>query len=459
MYNDGQKRGGRSTGGEIRARGSMEHTGKIIDVHIHVGHRSEWTQRACEVWMDTGPYVPRLFDGAGNQLPEEYGKTVKEEVWGGILIPEYSPRTAGVMPFERAEEINRLHPELVPIANLNPNFHGDLAASLEAQLAHGARAVKIHPIHGFFFANDERLYPIYERCSREGLVVMFHAGTSLFPGCKMRFADPYTFDDVISDFPDLKVVLCHGGRGFWYHIAEFLSKRFGNVYIDVSGLPPARLLDYFPSMARNSRKFLFGSDFPGVPGIRRNCEAIERLLGDGEAFRNISFQNAYDLFGFWKEGLFEVRSVDEVGAVVNDGARRYKGAIPEDCWHEPYMPRDEVASEMKRMRFYGFRKDMELLAVMGKERVKDTTLVRHAYVAMKSQRQGLGSRLLRFIEKQVDTEWLLVGTWRAASWAIDFYRKHGYEVMGNKDELLRQYWDIPDRQIETSVVLGKRMRP
>jgi predicted TIM-barrel fold metal-dependent hydrolase/GNAT superfamily N-acetyltransferase len=436
----------------------MENSERIIDVHMHVGHRFEWTQRAREVWMDTGPYVPRLFDESGSQIPEEYGRAIKEEVWGGILIPEYSPKTAGVMPFERAEAINRLHPELIPIAGINPNVHEDVMASLEGQLARGARAVKIHPIHGFFYANDERLYPVYERCSREGLVVMFHAGTSMFPGCKMRFADPYTFDDVISDFPDLRVVLCHGGRGFWYHIAEFMVRRFENVYIDVSGLPPAKLLEYFPSMARNSRKFLFGSDFPGVPGISRNCRVLRDLVRDETAFRNITFQNAYDLFGFWKEGLFEVTNPDEIGGVVNDGARRYQGAIPADCWHEPYMPAGEVTAEMKRMRFYGFRKDTELLGVMGKERILDTTLVRHAYVVMKSQRQGVGTSLLRFIEKQVETEWLLIGTWSAATWAIDFYRKHGYDLMDNKDELLRRYWDISDRQIETSVVLGKRMR-
>jgi len=275
----------------------------------------------------------------------------------------------------------------------------------------------------------------------------------------MRFADPYTFDDVISDFPDLKVVLCHGGRGFWYRIAEFLVKRFDNVFIDVSGLPPARLLEYFPSMVRNSRKFLFGSDFPGVPGIRKNCRAIAEIIGDEEAFRNISFQNAYDLFGFWKEGLFEVREPEEIAGVVNDGARRYKGAIPDDRWHEPYMPMNEVLNEMKRMRFYGYRKELELLAVMGKEQVLDTTLIRHAYVSLNCQRKGIGSKLLEFIERQVQTEWLLVGTWKAATWAVEFYRKHGYEPMGNKNELLRQYWEIPEGQVETSVVLGKRMRP
>ncbi len=430
---------------------------RLIDVHCHVGHRFEWTERARELWMDTGPYVPELYDETGQQIPQAYGDTIKKEAWAGILIPEYSPGTAGVMPFERAKAINALHPELVPIANLNPNLHADLEVSFEEQLAQGARALKIHPIHGFFFANDERLYPVYERCQREGMVVMFHAGTSVFPGCKMRFADPYTFDDVISDFPGLRIVLCHGGRGFWYHIAEFLTRRFENVYIDVSGLPPGKLLDYFPSMKRNSRKFLFGSDFPGVPGIRQNYHVIKGLLRDDEALHNIGFGNAYDLFGFWKDGLFEERNRDEILRVVNDGACKYRGVIPDDQWHEPYMTPEELACEMERMRFFGFRKDMELMGVMGKEPVRDVTLIRHAYVGTEYQRSGIGSRLLHFIEERVDTEWLLIGTWQAATWAIDFYRKHGYALMENKNELLRRYWDISDRQKETSVVLGKRM--
>jgi ribosomal protein S18 acetylase RimI-like enzyme len=231
------------------------------------------------------------------------------------------------------------------------------------------------------------------------------------------------------------------------------------VYIDISGLPPARLLDYFPSMVRNSRKFLFGSDFPGVPGIRKNCRAIARLVADEEALQNISFQNAYDLFGFWKEGLFEVREPEEIAGVVNDGARRCRGAMTDEQWHEPYMPMEEVLTEMKRMRFYGYRKELELMAVMAEERVLDATLMRHAYVSMNCQGKGIGSKLLGLLERQVQTEWLLVGIRKAATWAVGFYQKHGYELMKNKDELFRRYWEIPERQIETSVVLGKRMRP
>jgi len=274
---------------------------RIIDVHIHVGHRFEWTQTAKTIWMDSGPYVPQLYDDQERQMPKEYGEVIKREgVCGGILIPEYSPQTAGVMPFERAVEIHQVHPELIPIANLNPNVHQDPMAEFEEQLKKGARGLKIHAIHGFFYANDERLYPVYERCEKDGLPVLFHAGTTLFRGAKMRYADPYTFDDVINDFPDMTVVLCHGGRGFWYQIAEFLVKGFKNVYIDVSGLPPKNLLNYFPSMKKFSHKYLFGTDFPGVPGIRKNFDALSQLMQDDVIMERIGFQNAYDLFGFWK---------------------------------------------------------------------------------------------------------------------------------------------------------------
>jgi hypothetical protein len=453
---------------------------RIIDSHIHVGHRHEWTSLARNVWMDTGPYVPRIFDKDENQLPQEYGDVIKNEgVFAGILIPEYSPETAGVMPFERAAEINALHPELVPVAFLNPNYHRDPAESqpelaslakqelshstilleaFEKQLQMGARGLKIHPIHGYFFANDQVLYPVYEKCEREGLPVMFHAGTSLFKGSKMRYSDPYTFDDVINDFPDMKVILCHGGRGFWYQIAEFLVKNFKNTYIDISGLPPKNLLNYWPSIKKFAHKFLFGTDFPGVPGIRKNYDQVKDLIQDDAAMELIGFQNAYDLFGFWKEGIFEIKDADEIFTVVDEGSKRYKGVIPSDRYREPYMPMDELLAEMKRMRFYGFRKDLKLFGVMAKERIKDVTLMRHAYVTMEAQGKGMGSKLLAFIEKQVDTEWLLVGTWKASTWAIDFYKKHGYELMDNKDDLLRKYWNIPDRQIETSCVLGKKMK-
>jgi GNAT superfamily N-acetyltransferase len=144
--------------------------------------------------------------------------------------------------------------------------------------------------------------------------------------------------------------------------------------------------------------------------------------------------------------------------IINEAARAYEDVIPADRYHQPYMPMDELEQEMKRMTFIGWEAGTELVGVMGLEPVKDVTLIRHAYILPEWQQQGIGSRLLNHLETMVATSRLLVGTWADAYWAIDFYKKHGFTLLPDKDELLKTYWDIPERQIETSVVLGIDMR-
>ena len=145
-------------------------------------------------------------------------------------------------------------------------------------------------------------------------------------------------------------------------------------------------------------------------------------------------------------------------AIINEAARAYDGVIPADCFHQPYMAREELEREMKRVTFFGWEADGELVGVMGFEPIKDVTLVRHAYVLPQWQRQGIGSKLLNYLEQLVATPRLLVGTWAEARWAIAFYQKHGFQLLPDKDELLRTYWNIPPRQVETSVVLGKDIK-
>ena len=140
--------------------------------------------------------------------------------------------------------------------------------------------------------------------------------------------------------------------------------------------------------------------------------------------------------------------------IINEAARAYEGFIPADRYHQPYMPHDELEREMKRMTFIGWEVDGELIGVMGLEPVKDVTLIRHAYVLPGWQQAGIGSKLLGHLKGMVSTSRLLVGTWADAHWAIDFYRKHGFTLLADKDGLLKEYWDIPERQVETSVVLG-----
>lgn len=146
--------------------------------------------------------------------------------------------------------------------------------------------------------------------------------------------------------------------------------------------------------------------------------------------------------------------------IVNDAARAYRGVIPADRWHEPYMPADELEREIAEgVVFWVAEQEGRLAGVMGIQDKDDVALVRHAYVAPITQRAGVGTRLLRHVEGLSDKP-ILIGTWAAASWAIEFYRRNGYTVVPerDKDHLLRTYWTIPARQIEGSVVLAKAVR-
>ena len=147
---------------------------------------------------------------------------------------------------------------------------------------------------------------------------------------------------------------------------------------------------------------------------------------------------------------------DAILRVINDAAQAYKGVIPDDRWKEPYMSTGELKEEIEAgIRFFGGVEDDHLLGVVGIQPIKDTTLIRHAYVLTKCQKRGIGTRLLQHLISLADTPEILVGTWADATWAIRFYEKHDFELVSpeEKDRLLRTYWNIPDRQVETSVVL------
>ena len=150
----------------------------------------------------------------------------------------------------------------------------------------------------------------------------------------------------------------------------------------------------------------------------------------------------------------QASDAERIYFIINEAAKAYEGVIPADCYHQPYMPMDELGQEMKRMTFFGWEVNEELVGVMGFEAIKDVTLIRHAYVLTQWQGQGIGGKLLHYLRGLATTSRLLVGTWADAHRAIDFYQKHGFKLLLNKDELLKTYWSIPQRQIETSVVLG-----
>lgn len=142
--------------------------------------------------------------------------------------------------------------------------------------------------------------------------------------------------------------------------------------------------------------------------------------------------------------------------IINDAAQAYKRVIPVDRWKEPYMSKDELQHEMlEGVLFWGYEEDGELVGVTGIQHVQDVTHIRHAYVRTAKQNQGIGGKLLSHLRKQTIRP-ILIGTWADAIWAIHFYEKHGFQLVSleEKDQLLRKYWMIPKRQIETSVVLA-----
>ena len=148
--------------------------------------------------------------------------------------------------------------------------------------------------------------------------------------------------------------------------------------------------------------------------------------------------------------------VEPALAIINEAARAYQGVIPADCWQEPYMPGDELRAEIGAgIDFWAYEAEGTILGVMGRQPLTEVTLIRHAYVLPAAQQRGLGAQLLRHLLQGVNAP-VLVGTWAAAWWAIRFYEKHGFKLVTPlvKDRLLRRYWNISDRQVETSVVLG-----
>jgi N-acetylglutamate synthase-like GNAT family acetyltransferase len=154
----------------------------------------------------------------------------------------------------------------------------------------------------------------------------------------------------------------------------------------------------------------------------------------------------------------EERDIEIIYEIINDAAEAYRGIIPTDRWKEPYMSKDELRHEIDEgVTFWGYIEDGELLGVMGMQDVGDVTLMRHAYVRTVRRRQGIGGRLLSLLRKQTRRP-ILIGTWAAAVWAVRFYEAHGFCLVSTeeKDRLLRRYWSIPERQIETSVVLVER---
>lgn len=199
------------------------------------------------------------------------------------VAPEVIGFGPGVNQFV-ADYVKENPQRLIACGSVHPRHTKNILADVEHILRLGIRMIKIHPPHQLLYPNDyvrgvKELEIIYRAAEANGIPVMIHTGTSVFPGARNKYGDPIYVDDVAVDFPKLKILLAHGGRPLWMDTALFLVRRHANIYLDISGIPPKRLLEYFPRLAEIATKTLFGTDWPGpgVPDIKQNVEEFRSL--------------------------------------------------------------------------------------------------------------------------------------------------------------------------------------
>jgi predicted TIM-barrel fold metal-dependent hydrolase len=306
----------------------------VIDAHVHTA-RIPTLKMSWDEWtVAFSDRVPRdrLYDRSGSVIPAAFHDYLEEQgIDLAFLMAEYSPKVTGIQAVEDLLPIVEHDPMRVRfIAALNPHLHFPVRAELERQLALGAVALKLHPVHGGYPPNTRELYPAYALCEERRVPAVFHCGTSVYAGATNRYADPALIDEVARDFPDLSIVLAHGGRGWWYDAAAFLALVRPRVWIEISGLPPRRLPEYYArhDFARLAKRMIFGSDWPGAPGIGVNAQAVLALGLDRDTVERVLYRNAMELYAT-KGETYATRTdaarggpVDRAGRVQRLGGER-----------------------------------------------------------------------------------------------------------------------------------------
>jgi predicted TIM-barrel fold metal-dependent hydrolase len=271
----------------------------VVDAHIHVQPWDQFRPEAVRTMESRRADldVVRAVCSSPKALLDFLDR---EGVERAVLVNYVSPEVIGF-----TDEVNRFvgdfcrghEDRLVPVGGVHPRLSRDPAGDLERIVArHGIRVLKLHPPHQLFAMNAYRdggelpaLAALYARAAALGVPILVHTGTSVFPGARNKYGDPMALDDVAVDFPDLTLVMAHGGRPLWMETCQFLLRRHANVFMDLSGIPPKNLLDYFPRLEDLASRSLFGTDWPGpgVPGVGRNIEAFRALPLSAEAKRAI----------------------------------------------------------------------------------------------------------------------------------------------------------------------------
>jgi predicted TIM-barrel fold metal-dependent hydrolase len=270
----------------------------LVDVHLHPA-RLDTLKLPWKTWVQDfdSTELRGLYDGSAID-PVAFDELLAAEgVDIAIVLAEYSPKVTGIQAVE--DMVALAGPRVRFAANVNPHLHHPVDDEVTRQLDLGAVALKVHPVHGGFAANDRALYPAYAICAERGVPVVVHCGTSTFPGALNQYADPVLLDDVLREFRNLDIVLAHGGRGWWYDAAAFLALSNERVWIELSGLPPHRLPTYYArhNWARLTRRMIFGTDWPGIPGIASNARAVAALCPDEVTAALVLAGNAARVYG------------------------------------------------------------------------------------------------------------------------------------------------------------------
>jgi predicted TIM-barrel fold metal-dependent hydrolase len=278
----------------------------ISDMHIHiqpwrqlkpavadvmrVGKEDHWERLLA--LMDDPKALLEVMDASG--------------VWRVALINYPSPDLMGFddSTNDFAARYAEADPErILPYGGVHARFTTDPEGDVDRLIDLGIRCLKIHPPHQMYPANAyteglEALGRIYRRCEQRGLPVLVHTGTSIFPGARSKWGNPMELDDVAIDFPKLTIVMAHGGRPLWMNEAFFILRRHKNVHLELSGIPPARLLEYFPRLTDIAHKTIWGTDWPspGVHDLRKNLDAFRALPLSAEVQRGILSDNSLRLF-------------------------------------------------------------------------------------------------------------------------------------------------------------------
>jgi hypothetical protein len=277
----------------------------ITDCHIHIEPFQMVKPAALDMMRAKRPNFAEL---------EEYSREPNKflayldrcGVDRAVLINYPAQETLGFTNDVNEWIVNYCKPDpkrLLPCGGVHPRFSNDVAADVEKLIRLGIKLIKVHPPHQLIFPNAyltdcKPLGTLYRLAEEHGIPVMIHTGTSVFPDARSKFGDPIYLDDVAIDFPKLKILMAHGGRPLWMDTAFFILRRHKNMFLDISGIPPKSLLEYFPRLEEIAYKTLFGTDWPGpgVPDVKQNLDDFRALSISQENKNKILSETALQIW-------------------------------------------------------------------------------------------------------------------------------------------------------------------